>query len=104
MGLLRDVFGYMLALVMGAIGLGLAWLAWQGLGGEFGVTWAALALALSVFARINLFTVLGAYFYARHNLGWSDLESFGLGAVGLLFITPAITAEMLSILTGLARR
>lgn len=104
MGLLRDFFGFMLALVMCAIGLGLAWLAWQGIGAEFGVTWAALALALSIFARVNLFTVLGAFFYARHSLGWSDLESFGLAAVGLLFITPAIATEVLTILTGLARR
>ena len=104
MGLLKDFFGFMLALVLCAIGLGLAWIAWRGLGSEFGVAWAAIALALSLLARVNLFTVLGAFFYARHNLGWSDLESFGLAAVGLMFITPAITVEVLGMLAGLARR
>lgn len=99
MEVLRHIPGYLLAAVLVIVGLGMAYAAWLGWVSGLGMAWAVVALTMSLFGRLNVFTVVGAFFYADTHLNWSFTYSLAFAAVGLLYITPRVVGHMLEMFT-----
>ena len=100
MSVWRQLPGYLLAMVLLGVGVLLLYLGWLGWSREFGWQWALVALSLSAFARLNVFTIVGAFFYAQHHLGWTETQSIALSCAGLLYLTPEIVGHTLEFFTG----
>ncbi len=99
-GFLRALPGYMLALMLVAVGIAMMLMAWTGWSLGINWYWALGALVLSAVARFNAFLVVGAYFFAREYLNWDQLQALAFGAIGFLFITPGVVRDIGIMLTG----
>lgn len=89
-----------MAAVLMAVGFAHTLCAWFGWMDRFGSFPALAALSLSLFGGFNAFGVVGAFFFANDYLRWSPLQSAGLAAVGLLFISRGMIATLWRILTA----
>ncbi|WP_310496878.1 hypothetical protein [Sandarakinorhabdus sp.] len=96
---LRYAPGYLLAAVLVVVGLALGYAAWLGWAKGLGVPWAAVALLMSVFGRLNVFTLVGAYFYANLHLNWSIEHSIAFACLGLIYITPGVVGHFIELFT-----
>ena len=96
----RKFPGFVLAMVLGGVGLCQLVLAWAGWSMGLGWPWAVVALSLSLVARFNAYSLVGTFFFAEHYLHWPMAQCFALSAVGLMYLTPGIFREIMNALTG----
>ncbi len=100
MGRLRQFPGYAVAIVLCGVGIAQLMLAWTGWSLGLGWQWAAIAAALSLFARFNGYALVGTFFFAQEYLHWPMVQCIALASVGLLFLTPRVFRELMGALTG----
>lgn len=96
----RQFPGFVLAIVLCGVGLCQLVIAWAGWSLGLGWPWALVALSLSLFARFNGYALVGTFFFAQQYLHWPILQCIALSVVGLMFLTPGIFREIISMLTG----
>lgn len=104
MGIVRDIFGYLMGLAFCAAALVLCWLAWLGLEDMFGWRWALGGVVVSLLMRINFPVIVGLYFYAYNIMGWPQPQAFAFALPGLLILLPGIAMEVFGLLVGTAAR
>lgn len=100
MGMLRQFPGYVLAAVIAGIGVAMMMIAWVGWVEGVNWYWALGALLLSLFARFNLYVIVGAYFFATDYMNWQMLQSSAFAMIGLMYLTPTIMRDLGLMLTG----
>ncbi len=100
MDFFRQLPGYLMAAALMAVGFAHTLCAWFGWMDRFGTFPALAALSLSLFGGFNAFGVVGAFFFANDYLHWTPLQSAGLAAVGLLFISRGVIATIVRMLTA----
>ena len=97
---LRQLPGYVLAIVLCGIGAAQIVVAWAGWSLGLGWPWAAVALVLSLAARFNGYALVGTFFFAQEYLHWPMPQCVALAAIGLFFLTPGVFREVMGTLTG----
>jgi hypothetical protein len=100
MSLLRALPGYIVAMMLAAMGVAMMMMAWVGWSMGVNWYWALGALLTSMMARFNGFVVVGAFFFAHEYLNWDQLQSFGLATMGLMYLTPGVVRDLCLMLTG----
>ncbi len=100
MTLFRHLPGYVLALVLAGVAFAYMTVAWVGWMDRFGWPVAVLAIVLSWVGSFNAYALVGAFFFAFDYLHWDLVQCFALSAVGMMFATRGILADILDFLTG----
>lgn len=100
MWVFRHLPGYVVMFVLAGVGIALTMLAWQGWSLALGWPWALATAGLSLAARFNGYMLVGAYFFAYSYLHWPPVQCFAMAALGLMFITPGVVAEIYDMFTG----
>lgn len=100
MSMVRAFPGFVLALVLAAMGFAMMMMAWTGWALGINWYWALGALVLSAFARFNGFLVVGIYFFSREYLHWDQVQALSFATIGMIYLTPAIMRDIGLMLTG----
>lgn len=100
MDFFRQLPGYLMVGALTVVGFAHTLCAWFGWMDRFGTFPALAALSLSLFGGFNAFGVVGAFFFANDYLRWTPLQSAGLAAIGLLFISRGMIATLWRILAA----
>lgn len=88
--------GCLLMLAFWGFGLFQLGAGWAGIESQWGWGWGLVAVTLALVARVTLPIVVGCYLCAHDLWGWNWFFSALFAAPGLIFMIPALVADMLS--------
>jgi len=90
----REFLGYLMGAIFASVAILMMAMAWMGMDKAFGWQMAAGMLVFSLFIRVNLFVLVGAYLFANHFWGFSTLESAVFMLPGLMVLSPGIVTTI----------
>ena len=90
----RELLGYLMGAIFASVAILMMVMAWIGIDNVLGWQMAAGLLVFSIFVRINLFVLVGAYLFAASVWSFPPLQAAVFMLPGLMFLSPGIITTL----------